>query len=299
MSERPGVLCAGRLYCDLVFGDLPGMPVLGEEVFAGSLTIAAGGGAYITAAYLSALGRPAGLASVFPAAPFDAVLLPELTAAGLDLAACVPAETGADPQITAAMITGGDRAFLTRRTGAAVPAGLIAQLGEGGYGHLHIGELATLADHPGLIAAARGAGMTISLDCSWDAQVLARPEAAALVAGVDVFLPNRAEAALLSSHGALAQFAPLVVIKHGAEGAECIAESGRHSIAAHPARVVDTTGAGDAFNAGFLDAWLDGLAPLACLEAGAAAAAVAVARFGGARGLTSLQALRAARPAAE
>nr|WP_272211584.1 hypothetical protein [Marinicella sp. W31]MDC2877480.1 hypothetical protein [Marinicella sp. W31] len=43
-DERSAVLCVGRIYCDLIFTGLERMPVLGREIFAENLTIAAGGG---------------------------------------------------------------------------------------------------------------------------------------------------------------------------------------------------------------------------------------------------------------
>ncbi|MEM7568109.1 MAG: hypothetical protein AAF321_12840, partial [Pseudomonadota bacterium] len=60
------VLCAGRLYCDLVFAGAPRLPTLGEEVFCEGLTLDAGGGAFITAAWLAALGRRATLFAIAP-----------------------------------------------------------------------------------------------------------------------------------------------------------------------------------------------------------------------------------------
>ncbi|MDZ4137039.1 MAG: PfkB family carbohydrate kinase, partial [Paracoccaceae bacterium] len=155
------------------------------------------------------------------------------------------------------------------------------------------------AEMPDLVARAKAAGMTVSVDCSFDAEVLARPDLVALLRGVDVFLPNRAEATELARHAPLADHAPLVVIKDGAQGATAICGETRLSRPAVARHVVDTVGAGDAFNAGFLEAWLEtagsGTTGLMgdklgdCLDAGAAIAAVALARSGGARGLTRLR----------
>jgi sugar/nucleoside kinase (ribokinase family) len=287
------ILCTGRLYCDLVMSALSGQPEPGQEVYAGGLVLAAGGGAYITAAYLAALGRDVGLAAVLPAEPFAGAIAAELAEAGLDLGACDYAPPGLDPQITVALVAGGDRAFVTRRSGVAVPAGLAAALDSGAWDHLHIGELATLAEVPDLVARARAAGASVSVDCAWDADILGRADLPALLAGVDVFLPNRAEAEALARHAPLADHAALVVVKDGAAGAVAHGQTRVHR-PARPVAVVDTVGAGDAFNAGFLDRWLDGAALDVCLDAGAQTAAVALARHGGARGLGRLARHRAA-----
>jgi sugar/nucleoside kinase (ribokinase family) len=72
-----------------------------------------------------------------------------------------------------------------------------------------------------------------------------------------------------------------VVITRGADGALAAAGDERVEIPAAPvARVVDTTGAGDQFAAGFLAAGLRGRALKGCLEAGAIAAAEVISHFG-------------------
>ena len=272
------VLCAGRLYADLVFTDLPRMPTPGTETFAGGAALHAGGGAFITAAWLAALGREARLAAVLPAEPFGAAVAAQVRRAGVAFAPLAPAPAGADPQVTVAMARGGDRAFLTRRAGPALPP---LDLGAAGLAHLHVGELATLVEAPGLLAAARAAGLTISLDCAWDDAMTAAQ--AALVREVDLFLPNAAEAARLAALGvAPGQGRALWVVKDGARGATAHGPGGPVHRPARPARVVDATGAGDAFDAGFLDLWLAGAPLAACLDRGAACGAAAVGRAGGA-----------------
>ncbi|WP_022705164.1 carbohydrate kinase family protein [Pseudorhodobacter ferrugineus] len=288
------VLCAGRLYCDLVMGGLPTAPIAGQEVYADTLAMTAGGGAYITAAYLVALGREVGLSALIPAEPFAGPIASELAAAGIDLAPCAFAPAGLDPQITVALVMGDDRAFVTRRSGPAVPSDLPDLIAAGGYDHLHIGELATLAEMPDIVARAKAAHMTVSVDCAWDTQVLARGDLVDLLAGADVFLPNRVEAAALARHAPLAAYAPLVVVKNGKNGAEAFAQGHQTHRPALPVKVVDTVGAGDAFNAGFLDRWLDGANLTECLDAGARVASVALARQGGARGVERLARHRAA-----
>lgn len=277
------ILCAGRIYCDLVFSGLESGPEPGREVFADRLALCAGGGAYITAAYLSALGAEAGLMGVLPAAPLGACVTREM-AVNRVASHCTQAADG-DPQITVALAQGGDRSFITRRVGAA-----IAQADLPPARHLHIGELTTALAHPGLIAKARSRGMTVSLDCSWDADALADPRAAEAIASVDIFLPNAAEMAALAEAGIAVDPVLMTVVKRGAEGATLIgADRARLGAAATPATPIDTTGAGDAFNAGFLAAWLDGADLEDALRLANRCGAIAVGRIGGAGALPDLR----------
>lgn len=64
-----------------------------------------------------------------------------------------------------------------------------------------------------------------------------------------------------------------VVVKAGARGAVCFAGDDRFDLAAQPVTVVDTTGAGDAFDAAYLSARLDGRSMEEAAKAGAALAA--------------------------
>ncbi|MDH6519828.1 sugar/nucleoside kinase (ribokinase family) [Streptomyces sp. SAI-135] len=110
-----------------------------------------------------------------------------------------------------------------------------------------------------------------------------------LIEGVDVLLPSRDEACLLTgvpdvadAAAKLSHHVPLVVAKQGAAGA-LLARSG--SVYAHvpavPATPRDTTGAGDAFTGAFLAALLTGAAPEDAAAEGCRAGALAVERVGG------------------
>ena len=122
------MLCVGRTYCDLLFTGVPKFPVLGEEVFAESLSIYAGGGAYITAAYLAASGMNTALCSVLPSGPLGQLVMQQIDGSSVDLTYCEVAPKGADPQLTVAISCSGDRSFLTNRSGPALPPGIDAAL---------------------------------------------------------------------------------------------------------------------------------------------------------------------------
>src|SRR5205823_240939 len=106
--------------------------------------------------------------------------------------------------------------------------------------------------------------------------------------GLELCFPNLDEGRLLAGAESpeavgreLARWYGGVGLKLGAAGALWATAGGPpQRRAALPARVVDTTGAGDAFCAGFLSAWLRGRSPAAALEQGLRLAAVAVGRLG-------------------
>ena len=274
------VLCAGRVYCDLIFTGVPRFPSLGTEVFADGLALHAGGGAAITAAHLASLGHPSALSAMIPAAPFDQILRRDLDRAGVDLSACDGSLATADPQVTVAIVRNGERAFLSRRVGPACPPVTVETVTRCQSRHLHIGELATLIAQPELITAARDAGLTISVDCSWDDD-LDLSQAAALLPLVDVFMPNRMEMDMLRTRDLDEHVAPLTVVKDGANGATATSADECVHVPTKPLDAIDTTGAGDAFNAGFLSAWLDQAPLRVCIARGHTQGARAIRKTGG------------------
>jgi ribokinase len=153
-----------------------------------------------------------------------------------------------------------------------------------GCRHLHLAGYTLLRDGAPRDAAlealrrARACGMTISLDPSSAAPLRAfGPERFLDLAGpVDLLLPNRDEAEVL---GPLAERAREVVVTLGPDGAvwtDGADEVAVPAVAEGP--VTDTTGAGDAFAAGFLAAWLGGALPKEALGSASALAARALGR---------------------
>jgi sugar/nucleoside kinase (ribokinase family) len=116
--------------------------------------------------------------------------------------------------------------------------------------------------------------------------------------GVDLLFANQDEALQLTGRtdleSALTELrskVPTLVITRGAQGAIAIEEHERISIPAAPvSEVVDTTGAGDLFAAGFLTARCKGASLERCLWTGAIAAAEVIQHYG-ARPMTDLKAL--------
>jgi ribokinase len=141
----------------------------------------------------------------------------------------------------------------------------------------------------------RAAKVTTSLDTNWDPEGR-WTDVCSLLPLVDVFLPNEAEALAisqqtdaLSAARALAQFGPLVVVKRGEKGALAVKgdqvwELGGQASPIKPEKIVDTTGAGDNFDAGFVCGWLRDSSIEECLELGHRCAVSSLAHAGGIAG---------------
>ncbi|MEU6099696.1 carbohydrate kinase family protein [Streptomyces flaveolus] len=141
------------------------------------------------------------------------------------------------------------------------------------------------------LAAAHARGVPVSLDPASAGFLsdLGVDRFLGLVEGVDVLLPSRDEACLLTGlpDGAdaaakLSRHVPLVIAKQGADGA-LVARSGTvcARVPAVPASPRDSTGAGDAFTGTFLAALVAGATPEDAAAEGCQAGAVAVERVGG------------------
>lgn len=286
-SKAGAVLSLGRIYCDLVFRGMSGMPQLGRELFASDFSMSPGGGALITAAHLSASGRPAAPVARFGTDTLSGALSSQIEALGLDLQFLDRSES-AGPQLTVVMVHHDDRAFLSRRAGHARPASFETALGWSQAVHLHIAEYATLYEMRDAVGAAKARGLSVSLDPSWDDELIRDPLFFERTSGVDIFMPNVEEACALTGTGTpadalgiLARHYPVVALKCGGDGAMLALGETVITLPSPRVRVVDTTGAGDAFNAGFLDAWLDRATPEACLAAAIGAGSRSVQAAGG------------------
>jgi sugar/nucleoside kinase (ribokinase family) len=269
VPDRLDLLVLGDANPDLVLlGDVE--PAFGQaERLVERAHLTVGGSGAIVACGAARLGLRVGFCGVVGDDLFGRFLGDELEGRGVDVGGLI-AEPGGSTGVTVVLARPNDRAILTN-------PGTIGDLGSDlvdpvlldGARHVHVSSYflqRRLA--PGLLALferVRGRGATTSIDPNWDPSERWDGGLSDLLARTDVFLPNAAEAAAIAAVPdveaavvALAEQAPLVVAKAGRDGA--IAARGGQLVRAPAPRIdaFDTTGAGDAFDAGFLASRLAG-----------------------------------------
>jgi sugar/nucleoside kinase (ribokinase family) len=290
MSAAYDLLVVGRPSVDIMFSGLHEWPQLGNDIESDGLGWCAGT-TFNTPAVANRIGlRVAYVATVgndmwsrMIRAEFEVERLPT------DF---LEIEDRPLPGVSVSMNLDGDRGFVTHwGDGEAYDAHLDARALEVvervDARHLH----AYVDEAPELIVAARRRGMTVSLD-AWDGPWWTSPvPLAELFAETDVLFANESEAAAMTGESEpwralerLAEHCGCVAIKRGAAGAIGTAGGEVCTVAADPVELVDTTGAGDAFNAGFLAGWLGRLGLEASLTLGVICGSRAAGDYGGYRG---------------
>ncbi len=262
------MLVVGAYFADLVFHGLAGAVRPGGEVFAEGFALVPGG-AYSSAMALRRLGHDVVWSTDFGTDAFSGQVLAAARQEGLDEAA-FRHHDGPVRSLTVALAADGERAMVSFMDPVA-PVPLAPVLRRHRPRVLLLPQLR--CDDVALAAldAARELGTVVVMDCHDTAVSLADPAVRRALTGVDVFTPNTAEAVRLTGaadpEAAVAELAALVptlVVKRGAHGATAVRDGKRHDVPAVPARVVDTTGAGDCFDAGSCTAsWPAGACPTA------------------------------------
>lgn len=256
------LLVVGEINPDLILGGQDVVPEFGQaEKLVEDARLTMGSSAVITACGAARLGLNVAFAGVVGDDEFGRFMLRAMQERGIDTHACI-VDPAVPTGISVILSHPQDRAILTF-------AGTMPLLRRGQIDdellrqarHLHLSSYFLLdvlrPDAPGLFAHAHELGLTTSLDTNWDPR--GEWNVAAMLPHVDILLPNETEALaftqkeyLEAAVEALAGEVPILAVKRGPRGG--LAREGTKEVAADilPVKVVDTTGAGDSFNAGFL-----------------------------------------------
>lgn len=270
----------GETFEDLIFHDLKAWPELGREQRCPRLVRTWGGGALLTAVAAARQGRSVQVVSALASAAQNFLKRENIKVRNLR-------RTGESHAITVGLSTIEDRAFVTypgvndlleERFLAALP-GLRAR-------HLHLAlEPRDCKAWKQALDQVRARGLTVSWDFGWNEELAKRVGFHQLLDTIDFLFLNQSEAILYSGGRDWSRRSGTTVIKLGKQGCQAWHSGHCQAVPGVKVRAIDSTGAGDAFNGGFLAALLSGQDLKACLQLGNRIGAASTLCAGGLEGL--------------
>ena len=293
-SQRPSIHVIGGVMVDLIMGPVTPWPRPGTETFVDHSELRSGGPAGNTGLALKALGVPHHIVCNVGSDMFGEWLVETFG----DAASAWPRVATPTALSVGVEHPGGERSFLTTAGNLAVqtPQSMLAMLPE----RARPGDIALLTGSflyldlidafDTMLAAVSARGFEVALDTGWPSDGWTdtiKAHTMACLAHCDHVLLNEIESLSLSGEKTVeaaacwladhAKPGAIVVIKRGGEGASAWRDGALVHVPAPAVAVVDTTGAGDTFNAGYLGALLDGVPLEDALRAGVAVASAAIA----------------------
>ncbi|GAC1366691.1 MAG: carbohydrate kinase family protein [Acidobacteriaceae bacterium] len=295
-AKQVDLVVFGEFFSDMIFYRLPDRPRFGEEIKTDSFQIAPGGLA-TTAQAASRLGSST---AVITRVGVDAESLPtwaELVASGCDISACEFSRKYATA-LTVCIAYHSDRMMVTHEPIHRNLEDLLAtarvrrKLGSARHVHLACALRRPEKWLPTL-RSLRDQGITISADFGWNPDNSVE-EVIQILRFCEFTFPNEHEARSLTGISSLpraleklSEWVRVPVITLGARGAMLMADGRVHVQPALTQPILDATGAGDAFNGGFLHAFLRGSNWDDCLRSGNICGGLTVSAPGGSAGLPS------------
>ncbi len=294
------VLAIGELNVDMILTGMKNMPVVGRELIAKDCSIVLGSSTAICACGVSRLGLKTGFIGIVGKDSFGEIVLQSLEQYGIDLK-YVKSTEDVKTGITVSLSTENDRAlvsylgsidYLTRKD---INLELLRNTR-----HIHIGSYFLQSklrhDIADIFKAAKSFGVTTSLDSGWDDTEKWEYGIFDALKYTDIFFPNEIEALNITKSKTveqavdiLAEYCGTVVVKCGNKGA--VSKCGNVLVKkpTYDLKAVDTTGAGDSFNAGYIYAFLNGFRQEECMDYGNACGSISVTRIGGASSCATLE----------
>lgn len=287
------IAIAGEINLDLIMSGLPEDTLRERELLASGFTVTLGSSSAILAHNLACLNVHVGFVSMIGHDPLGPIALDYLRQQGVDLSRTVKSRTGTSTGITILLTHSADRHILTY---PGTMSEMRVQDLEIDYlksaRHFHLSSLflqkGLQPDLPWLFRHLKDAGLTLSLDTNDDPADEWQSGLQELLELADIVLPNEAEACRMTQTNdveaaaeVLSRRAPIVAIKCGSRGSLVRFQGNHWLVHAEKVVPVDTIGAGDSFNAGFLEAYLRGRSPQDCAVQGNRVAALSTQRPGG------------------
>ena len=280
MSTQFDVTIAGEINLDLILYGLPEDIPVDREILATNFQLTLGSSSAILAHNLASLGVKVGFITRLGDDELGKVALDRLSESQVDLSRVVRADGHTKTGVTILLDHRGSRRILTypgamfEMSKADLDLDYLASAR-----HFHLSSLflhkALQPDLPAIFRELKQRGLTISLDTNDDPEDRWDGVLDELLQYVDLLLPNADEVRRIARRDTVGEAldvlslrVPLIALKHGSAGATVQHGKERFQVASVPLDPVDTIGAGDSFNAGFLAAWLSGADLHACALAG-------------------------------
>jgi len=291
------VVVYGPIFCDLIFTGIPALPHLGEELYAEHLTVSLGGSA-IVANGLNRLGLKVGLITDIGSDPLSQILWGLLEESHIDRTLIRKFDSSLQ-HVTVGLSYPDDRAFVTRFEEHSIPPDLEYIFNNLSTQHIHICSFLAALENPQAVKIAHDYGATVSADFGWDKNKLCNPKLIDFLSNLDLFLPSKVEALRMSQESLLFVAAEKILmnmrfgdlyIKDGCNGVYGFLQSlpNQLHVPAIPVNVTDTTGAGDAFDAGFIFAYLNKMSPITCMQYGVICGGLSTTASGGIEGFPNI-----------
>jgi sugar/nucleoside kinase (ribokinase family) len=291
-QSRFDISVVGELNLDLVLYGLPGRFELDREHLASDLSLTLGSSSAIFAHNLALLGNRVQFHSAIGEDPLGELCRKRLEEAGVDVSA-VRKFQGKQTGITV-ILPQPEKRFILTYLGVMAEMRFedldLQQIASARHLHLssYFLQRALRPRMAELFRFAKQAGLSTSLDTNDDPDSLWGKDVLDVLKWVDVLLPNEREACCLAgvdhperALDVLSKEVPLVVMKRGEKGAIASRGKERFEVAAPKTTAVDTIGAGDSFDAGFLHQFIRGARMEECLRYGNLAGALSTTRPGG------------------
>jgi sugar/nucleoside kinase (ribokinase family) len=281
------VLALGDYSLDLIFTGLEGEPALGKEVYSKKFSMLPGG-TYNTVVALHRLGVNVAWAAKFGNDEFSRFVLKTAEEEGLS-PVCFSLKNKPYRNITVAASHQFDRAFISYSDPPTIDPLYLKRIFTTPCKILFISGLYSgqlfISLETSFLKARK---MLLVMDGNSSSGTLVDKNIRKVLKSVDIFMPNACEARRLVGSDnlkdclyELGSFSNLVVIKDGINGSYAIQKSQIMHVPGIPVKCVDTTGAGDCFDAGFMKAYLDNKDLETCLKWGNIVGGLSTCGYGG------------------
>jgi sugar/nucleoside kinase (ribokinase family) len=305
MATNPEVVCVGMSVVDVLAQGVADVRFDGSTNFVRGVGMWAGGDALNEAVTLARLGHSVALMTLVGDDAQGKFVLQECARNGVDTGAIATCTTHQTTTTIVLIGEDGERSFITQRGGTMEAFSIehvdMAYLREGTrvvcIGSLFCSDRLDRNGVAALLKRAKQAGAITVADLVPNRAGARLSDIADILPLLDYIVPSIEEAVLYTGRSDPDEVADVcirlgvknVVIKMGSRGAYARSASERIAVPAYPAVVVDTTGAGDNFVAGFISGLLRNCSLLECLKLGSATASVAIQSIGANSGVQSLQ----------